>query len=158
MKAITDTGIIDDKGKLQLTHREKFAAAIAAHPGKAVEITVAPVRNGISHRQRKYFFGVVCDILQLFFESTGITCTKQNVADLLKDRFLFREVLCPITGRFIKIPISLSDSEGAMTKEEFQKAYAEITQWASEKLNLEIPSPDPNWKMYKNEKGDIQAD
>lgn len=154
MKTVSDTGFIDENGKLQITHQARFVKAIAAFPNTPVDIVVSPVRNGITHKQRKYFFGVICDVLQLFFEGTGVKCDKEDVLNLLKDRFLYRENLCPITGKYLKVPISLSNGEKALTMEEFQKAKEQIQQWASEKLSLEIPDPDPNWRMYKKDKKD----
>lgn len=153
MKTVIDTGFIDENGKLQITHQARFVKAIAAFPNTPVEIVVSPVRNGITHKQRRYFFGVIVDLLHSFFEGTGVRCTKQDVLDLLKDRFLYREHLCPITSKYLKVPISLSNSEKAMTKEEFQKAKEAIQQWGAETLGgLDIPDPDPQWRMYKENK------
>lgn len=152
MEEIKTTFYITNDGKLRLNNEAAFKAAVTCFPGAAGTLTLEPHRNRISHNQRKYFFGVVVEILQVFFEGTGVQCTKQDVLDLLKDRYLFREKLCPITGRFMKVPISLSDSDGAMTHQEFQKAYESIVQWGVETLNVDIPPPDPNWRMYKKEK------
>lgn len=152
MDNIIDSAFIDAHGKLKLTHAEKFAAVLACHPNTPGTVTFEPHRSGISHQQRKYFFGVVCEVLVGFFESTGIRCTKQDVLIFLKDRFLFREVLSPIDGRFMKVPISLSAGEKALTKDEFNKCYEAIVEWAATKLGLDIPPPDPNYKMFREKK------
>ncbi len=152
MEPIKDSAFIDASGKLTLVHAATFAAAIACFPNTPGTVTFEPEKRGISHQQRKYFFGVVCEVLVAFFESTGVRCTKQDVLIFLKDRFLFKEVLSPIDGRFMKVPISLSAGEKALTKEEFNKCYEAIVEWAATKLELHIPSPDPNYKMFRENK------
>lgn len=156
MKEIRSTAFIDEHGKLQITHREKFAAAIAAHPNMPCEVVVEPVKNSISHKQRKYFFGVIVDLLQGFFETTGVPCDKQDVYDLLKDQFLYREKMNPISNRYVKVPMSLSDHEAAMNRAEFTEKKEAIQQWAAEKFDLEIPDPDPHWRMYKSDVGQVK--
>jgi hypothetical protein len=149
MQKISTTGFIDEQGKLQIAERDRFIEAVAAHPGTSVVITVDKIRNGISHRQRAYFYGVIVEVLHGFFQGTGVECTKDDVMNLLKDRFLFREQLCPITSKYMKVYISMSSNEGAMDMVEFTEKKEAIQRWGAEKLNLEIPDPDPNWRMYK---------
>lgn len=151
MKEIDFTGYIDANGTLQISGNDALKAAIKANPNTAVVGKISPFRNTISGAQRRYFFGVIADILLAFFKSTGVDCTKDDVVDLLKDRFLFREQMCPITGRYNKKPISLSDREKSLTREEFSEKKESIQRWAAESLNgLYIPDPDPNWRLYKN--------
>lgn len=152
MEAISTSAFIDATGKLDLHNRASFAATIACYPNTPGTISFEPHRNSISHNQRKYFYGVVVEILHSFFVSTGERpeeTTKEDVMDFIKDRFLFREKLCPITSRYIKVYISLSANKGSMTMEEFTEKKEAIQQWAMEKLRLEIPEPDKNWRMYK---------
>ena len=157
MEPITTSAYITAEGKLDLHYRSRFAASIACFPDTAGTITFEPHKNSISHNQRKYFYGVIVDILHAFFVSTGERpeeVKKEDVLDFIKDRFLFREKLCPIANRYIKVYISLSANKGGMTMEEFTEKKEAIQQWAMEKLNLDIPEPDKNWRMYKPLKTD----
>lgn len=154
MDEIKTPAFIDEHGKLQLQHRDSFAATIACFPNHAGTLIFEPHKNRISHNQRKYFFGVIVDLLEAFFTSTGVECTKQDVLDLLKQNFLFREKLCPITNKYMRVPISMSDSEGGMDMKEFTEKKDAIQKWGAEVLKIEIPDPDKNWRMHKKEKED----
>lgn len=152
MNDISSSAFIDQFGKLQVQHRDLFTKAIAAHPNTPGELIFKPHRNRISHNQRKYFFGVVVEIIHAHFYAAGDEEVKKiNVYNFLKERFLFREQMCPITHRFIKVYISLGDNEAAMNRDEFTEKKEEIQRWAMTTLSLEIPDPDPNWRMYKKE-------
>jgi len=131
----------DSSGRLQIPSREAFLEALRAHPDLSGEIIFQPYHNGISNRQRRYFYGVVVEVLHGFFLSTGVSCSKQDVVEMLKDKFMFREKLCPITSRYVKVPISLSANDGAMTKEEFQDKKEAIQRWAAEVLSVDVPNP-----------------
>lgn len=152
MEEIKTPCFIDANGKLQLQHRDSFAATIACFPNHAGTLIFEPHKNRISANQRKYFFGVFVEQLEAFFTSTGVECTKADIYDLLKEKFLFREKMCPIQNRYIKVYISLSDNDGSMTHQEFTDKKEAIQKWSAEVLNLVLPEPDPNWRMYKKEK------
>lgn len=150
MPKIETSAFIDIHGVLQIHDREKFSRALKGQPNTPGTITFEPIKNKITHAQRKYFYGVIVEILQAFFITTGDDEVKKiDVMDLLKDRFLFREKMCPITHKYMKVPISLSDNEGSMTRAEFTEKKEAIQKWAMETLELELPEPDPNWRMYK---------
>jgi len=153
MEDIWTSATIDDNGTLVLHDRPAFAATLACFPGTAGRIVFEPHRNVISHNQRKYFFGVIVDILHAFFVTTGEdNVTKADVYDFLKERFLFREKMCPITHKYIKVPISMSDKDGSMDMKEFSEKKEAIQKWGSTTLGIDIPEPDKNWRMYKKEK------
>ena len=151
MGPIEDSAWIDECGKLRLTHEKLFVEAIAAHPNTPGMLIFKPHSNRITHNQRKYFFGVIVNIIHSYFQAVGNDeVRKINVVNFLKERFLFREEMCPITHRFQKVYISLSDNDGAMSHAEFTENKEAIQRWAAETLNgLYIPDPDKNWKMYK---------
>lgn len=156
MEEIETTAFIDTDGKLQINHRDKFIAAISGHPNTAGTLKFLPHSNRVTHNQRKYFFGVVVKIIYSYFQAIGDESVKKvHVYNFLKERFLFREEMCPITNRFIKVYMSLGDNEAGMNHSEFTEKKEQIQQWCSEKFDLYIPDPDPNWKMYRDEKDKI---
>src|SRR5574337_752452 len=108
MNDICSSAFIDQHGKLQIQHRDKFTQAIAAHPNTPGEVVFRPHKNRVSANQRKYFFGVIVGILYAYFQMMGDDEVKKvNVYNFLKEQFLFREQMCPITHRFIKVYMSL---------------------------------------------------
>lgn len=152
MDDIDFTGFIDEHGRLKITNDAHLKASIACYPNTPIIGKISPFRNRITHNQRKYFFGVIVNALYAFFNSTGNEVTKADVYDFLKERFLFREKMCPISHRFIRVYISLSDKEGSMTREEFTEKKEAIQRWGAETLRLDLPDPDPAWRMYKQSK------
>jgi hypothetical protein len=112
-----------------------------------VDVILRTHSNTISNQQRRYFFGVIADIMLTMFNDAGTKCDLNDVIMFLKEKWLFREELNPITGRVIKSHISLSDNSTGLSREEFQKHKESIQQFAMENLNTEIPDPDPNWRM-----------
>ena len=111
-------------------------------------ITIEPVSDNISHRQRKYFFGVVVRALQLGFTERGIPLKQQDIIDYLKDKFIFRETPNPLYGEMLKVPISLSNSDKGLTKPEFNAMKEQIQEFAATEWGIIIP--DPNEKIFND--------
>lgn len=141
-----------EHGKLLLSQDKWFRRCIAEAKDCSVVLICERLSDGITNQQRRYFYGVVVDVLHSFFTSTGEEYSKQDIVDFLKDRFLFREKMCPIGRSYLKVPISLGKNERGMTMEEFQEKKEAIQRWGAEKLGLDIPDPDPNYRMYKKPK------
>ena len=140
-------------GKLILSSRQWFSECISKSQDCQVEITVTKFLSGITHQQRKYFYGVVVDILYEFFKQSGDEYDKADIVDFLKDRFMYREKMCKISRMYLKVPISLGNNDRGMTMEEFQEKKEAIQRWAIERLGIDIPEPDPNWRVYKKSGG-----
>lgn len=104
-------------------------------------LTIEPVSDNISHRQRKYFFGVVVKTLQVGFANQGMALKQQDIIDYLKDRFIFRETPNPIYGEMLKVPISLSNSDKGLTKPEFNTMKELIQEHAATEWGIIIPDP-----------------
>lgn len=128
-----------------------FKEKISSLNGKRVEVSIDEFSDGITANQRNYFFGVIVNILHSFFVTSGTRCDKSDVVDYIKDKWLFRESFSPLCSSIIKTPISLSDSSGGMTKKEFSEKKEQIQEFAATVLDVVIPDPLPNYKMYKNE-------
>jgi hypothetical protein len=72
-----------------------------------------------------------------------------DVVNFLKDKFLYYEKMCPITGKYIKIPYSLGNNDEGLPIEIFTEKKELIQQFGAEILDIQIPEPNPNYKMYK---------
>lgn len=104
-------------------------------------LSIEPVTDNISHRQRKYFFGVVISDLQSGFADKGIAVSVQELRTLLDELFMFREEYNPILDTTLKARISLSDSPKGITKEEFNRIKEAIQKHASEKWDIYVHDP-----------------
>lgn len=139
-------------GKFKPEFKDWFLDSVKKIGDGSVEITIDKVGENITSNQRNYFFGVIVDLLHKAFKDLGNQCDKSNILDYIKDKWLFRETFNPITNSLIKTYISLSDSSGAMTKKEFTEKKEQIQEFAATILNVVIPDPLPEYKMFKDER------
>ena len=143
-------GQVDADGKFIPDSTSEFKSAFAEYSIKSVKLLITDIDNNITNNQRRYFFGVVVSLIQKKFIELGTQCTKEQVVDFLKDKFLFTEEYSPLTNSIVKTQISLSNTSEGLSKEVFSEKKEEIQQWCAEKLDgLIIPDPNPNYKMYK---------
>lgn len=145
---IESYGHISEEGKFIPDNKQSLAEQMVEWKGRSVKMMLTETDNTISGAQRRYFFGVVVNEFQRWFVEHGTQCSKQDVVDYLKDKFLHREHYNPITNSMSKTYISLSNSEGALTKEEFTKKKEDIQQFAASSMN-DLQIPDPQEKVFK---------
>lgn len=110
-------------------------------------LTIEPVPNTISHRQRKYFFGVVVEDLQKGFSEQGNAQTQEQIRDILDDLFFYRETYNSVLDRYIRSRISLSNSPKGITKEEFNRIKDAIQTHAITVWGIYVH--DPNEPIFK---------
>ena len=104
-------------------------------------LSIEPVTDNISHRQRKYFFGVVISDLQTGFADKGIAVSVKELRTLLDELFMFREEYNPILDTTLKARISLSDSPKGITKEEFNRIKEAIQKHAASEWDIYVHDP-----------------
>lgn len=146
MKKITVPCAIKD-GLLELDRRALGMQLKILKDGDYT-LTIEPVTDNISHRQRKYFFGVVIEDLQRGFSDAGTALNQQQVRDLLEELFLFRETYNPVLDKYIRTRISLSNSAKGISKEEFQTIKEKIQEHASTVWGIYVH--DPNEKIFND--------
>lgn len=104
-------------------------------------LTIEKVTDNISHRQRKYFFGVVIKELIVGFADKGIKVDTNEVRTLLEELFIYREEYNPILDTTLKARISFSASKQGITREEFNKVKESIQHHAATEWGIIIPDP-----------------
>jgi len=110
-------------------------------------LTIEPVTDNISHRQRKYFFGVVISDLQSGFANKGIAVSVQELRTLLETLFMFREEYNPVLHTTLKARVSLSNSPKGISKDEFNTIKNAIQQHAATEWDIYVH--DPNEPIFK---------
>ena len=110
-------------------------------------LTIEPIPNTISHRQRKYFFGVIIEDLQRGFSEQGNAQTQQQIRDILEYLFMYRERYCEVLNKHIRTRISLSNSPKGITKEEFNRIKDAIQTHAITVWGIYVH--DPNEPIFK---------
>ena len=110
-------------------------------------LTIEPIPNTISHRQRKYFFGSVVEDLQKGFSEQGNAQTQEQIRDILEYLFMYRERYCDVLDKHIRTRISLSNSPKGITKEEFNRIKDAIQTYAITVWDIYVH--DPNGPIFK---------
>lgn len=99
-----------------------------------IEVNITRADSKKTNPQLSYFFGVVLPIIKARFEDLeGTSFTKEEVIMILKDRFFYEELY--FEGEFKKVPLSLSKAK----KDEVRKFIADVIEFATDILDVEIP-------------------
>ena len=131
--------MVSEGGKYRIVNRKLFDQCLASFRGKPLTLTVERKKKKRSSPQNRFFHGPVLDILQMGLIDAGYNeaRSKEWVKDLVKYKFLRSEAVSETTGEVIEVIRGTSD----LTTSEFMDLMADVTQWASEYLGIEIPDP-----------------
>lgn len=131
--------MVSEGGKYRIVNRKLFVQCLASFRGKPLTLTVERKKKKRSSPQNRFFHGPVLDILQMGLIDAGYNeaRSKEWVKDLVKYKFLRSEAVSETTGEVIEVIRGTSD----LTTSEFMDLMADVTQWASEYLGIEIPDP-----------------
>jgi len=141
---------INEHDKLVIVDFDKLEQHLRNKKVQSGDCDFTPDSENISHQQRKYFYGLIAEMICNEFRDRGNDVDKiKDVIPFIKNQWMYYEKFCPITGMYIKVLYSLSNSSKALSREIFQEKKMLIQQWGLEKLGIDIPDPDPNWKVYK---------
>jgi len=126
------------EGKLT-KHRKLIADCLQSFEGKEITITFEKIKNKRSNQQNSYYWGVVIECLRNgLYEATGEYMTANDIHySIILPKFApENEIVNKNTGEIITKKITSS----GMTKEQFSEFIEKISKFASEWLNVEIPS------------------
>jgi len=127
-----------ESGKLTKNKR-LIADAIANFEGKEISLTIKKKQSNRSNPQNSYYWGVVIAVIKSgLYDATGEIMTSDQIHyELLLPKFApDREIVNKETGEVFTQKITSS----AMTKNEFSVYIEAISKFASEFLNVQIPS------------------
>jgi len=114
------------KRKVVFKNPEEFEGYLSSLEGKSVQVVVRLWRKNRSNQQNRFLWGV---IYQLISDSTGYT--REEVHDAMRLLFLKDESRA----------IPTLKSTTALSTTEMNEYWAQIQQFAAEKLNIVIPDP-----------------
>jgi len=141
---LTVIGKVDDEGRLILPQRNAFAKDLAVFKGKDVVVTVEQKTKKRSVEQNRYYWGVVIPIVKQGLIDVGYRMTTEMTHDFLRDKFCIKEIVNEITGEVITTKGKTSD----MSTSQMMDYFAQITQWSAEWLNIQIPEPEEQLKIF----------
>lgn len=141
MKLIADIRI--ENGTLKFKQRSTVLSDIAQMRDGEYVMTIERKRRKRSLMQNSYYWGVVVPLVKEGLLDVGYRMTTEAVHEFLKGQFAIIEVVNERTGEVLKSIGSTSE----MTTSKMMDYFAEITQWAAEYLNVQIPQPNEQLKI-----------
>ena len=138
-------------GTVKLASKSEFQAAVTALEGSEVEITISKKKKQRSLQQNAYYFGVIIPMLRQGLIDTGLRVSKSETHEMLKSKFLKKEIINEKTGEIFEYIGSTTE----MSTVDFMGFIAEIQMWASTYLSLYLPDPGEQLQadFYSDEKG-----
>ena len=141
MKLIADIRI--ENGTLKFKQRSTVLSDIAQMRDGEYVMTIERKRRKRSLMQNAYYWGVVVPLVKEGLLDVGYRMTTEAVHEYLKGQFSITEIVNERTGEVLKSIGSTSE----MTTSKMMDYFAEITQWAAEYLNVQIPQPNEQLKI-----------
>lgn len=135
MPTITAYGTITN-GKLTLANRKRFEADLTGFKDGAVEMVIRK-KNRRSSQSNRYLWGVVYKEVEIRLRDLGNDVDSEIVHEFLKSKFL----QVPVVGGDGEVIADRPGSTADLNKDQFTEYIENIMRWASEYLELYIPSP-----------------
>lgn len=117
-------------------NRKTFQAIVESFNGKRIEISFTKARKSRSNQQNRYYWGCLIPILKSTLKDLGNEFTPEQVHDMLKYKFLKKDVHVK-DGEFITKITSSTE----LSTSEFMDYIADIQRWSAEFFGVEIPDP-----------------
>jgi hypothetical protein len=134
--SLTYYGKVTDTVKIYRS-KEMTEMIIRNFSGKDIEVTIRRKRKRRSLMQNSYYFGVVLPIVQKGLMDAGYKVSKESTHEFLKATFFKLELINENTGEILQTV----GSTAQMTTVQMMEYFEDITQWAAEFLNVQIPLP-----------------
>ena len=124
-------------GVPKISRRNEMQEALLAFEGKEFQITIEKKKKSRSLNQNSYWWGVVIPMVREGLKELGMKLSKEETHELLKAKFLQKEIINENTGEIFKYVAGSSE----LTTSGFMDFIAEVQQFASEYLSINIPAP-----------------
>lgn len=144
---VSEGGTIGSDGKLKIFNKDLFLHRISTFPSQNVEIQIIKREGSFTHQQRKYYFSVIVPEIQKALLYYGNNYSKSETDHFLRERFLSFEDFSEETGRFIKKPHRLSDSDSTVGFSQFQRFLEFCIMFAAQELNWAVPYPNEQFRV-----------
>lgn len=131
-----------ENGNLKIRNRNSLILDLKSLEGKDVEIKISKKKKTRSLNQNSYYWACVIPIVKQGLIDNGfdraIINSTSVVHDFLKSMFCPKvELVNEETGEIITLPPTTTN----ITTTQMMDYFADIQQWASEKLQVVIPNP-----------------
>jgi hypothetical protein len=144
MQKIEVAGQIKNR-KLTILNKTRLQQELDSFEDCDVQIVIKK-RGKRSSQQNRYYFGVVIDEIRRELLRRGTRATAEEVHEALKLKFNPHREVNTETGQVL---LEIGQTTTDMNKQEFGEFIDRIIQWAAESLEITIPSPGEQVKMFE---------
>ena len=135
MRLIANCRIVG--GDLRFSQRSSFLSDLKQLKDGDYILSIERKKRKRSLSQNAYYWGVVVENVKSGLLDIGYRMTKEDTHEFLKGKFHIIEKVNENTGEILKAVGGTSE----MTTSQMMDYFSEITQWAAEYLNIQIPQP-----------------
>jgi hypothetical protein len=126
-------------GRLPEREAKRIGAAIRKLDGKRIVVSIEEVKKTRSNQQNRYYWGCMVKLITDAFRDAGNMVNAEDVHDFLKAEVgKLSQVLVTVDGEVFRGP----GSTAKLTTTEFSNYIEAVKAWATDRLDLKIPSPD----------------
>ncbi len=138
----------EDGKAFRIINRELLYKELTELPKGRYRLIIEKYRKKKSNPQLGYLFACIYPYVLRGLNDLGWEFTSLDEVDVeCKKRFASQEIINRHTGEIMEIPALKRD----MTTTEFATYVNAIRDWASEYLNVYIPEPGEQTKLFENE-------
>lgn len=131
-------------GELILNNRKRFLSEVKSLPDCDVVITVKK-QGKRSTQSNRYYWGVLIAEIRHEFLRRGMRHTPEEIHEALKLKFNAHKEIDHDSGEVL---LEIGQSTTEMNKEEFGQYLDAIIEWCSTSLEIVIPLPGEQGKLY----------
>lgn len=137
-------------GVLCLSNRRLFQDLVRGQRDGAYQLTITPLRATRSHQANRYWWGVVVHVLS---EHTGFT--PEELHEWAKAKFIPKRLALLNHNGDVQDEYVIGGSTRKMSTAEFYDFVESVRLFANERLELEIPAPDPAWRVSATDVAEV---
>lgn len=123
--------------ELHYKQPSKVLSDLRAFKDCDVVVTIERATRKRSLNQNAYYWGIMIPLVRQGLTDAGYRITQIETHELLKSMFAKAEHINQITGEVLVT----TGSTAQMTTSQMMDYFAEITQWAAEYLEVQVPQP-----------------
>jgi len=133
------------KGRLTLPNRALFSDLVRALKDGSYVLSITRLRAIRSPQANRYWWGVV---VHLFSEHTGFT--PEEIHEWAKAKFIPKRLALLNGNGDVEDEYVIGGSTRKMTTTEFYDFVDTVRTFGNERLGLNIPPPDPAWRVRQD--------
>jgi hypothetical protein len=133
-------------GRLRVVDPGRLAARVATWPDCEADLLLVRREAVRSREQNAWYWGVILEGIHRAIRARS-GYSRAELHEFFKARFNAREVVIVDAAGVICGEAIIGASTRRLTRIAFSEYCEQIRQWAAETLDLDLPDPDPAWRV-----------